>query len=164
MSKSKIVSMMVLIAFAMAILLVGDAVAAEKFKCRTVTFGTKNHTIDVGDEDGPIVAVWEGKGIMTNREGKWFNDGWVDVIRGVSDFNLKTGVGSLIYYGYVTDKDGDKYYYKGEVKNMISRWEIVKGTGKFDGIHGKGIATELYYPAEGLFYGNAEWDVDLPRR
>jgi len=164
MSKLKIVSMMVLIAFAMAILLVGDAVAGEKFKCRTVTYTTKYNQINVGDEDGHIVAVWEAKGIQNNREMKWFNDGWVDVIMGVSDFNLKTGVGILIYYGYVTDKDGDKYYYKGELKNNISRWEIVKGTGKFEGIHGGGTATELYYPTETLFYANAEWDVELPRR
>ena len=75
MSKSKIVGMMALIIFAMGILLVGDAVAGEKFKCRTVAFTTKYQQIDVGDEDGHLVAVWEGKGIQNNREGKWFNDG-----------------------------------------------------------------------------------------
>ncbi len=164
MSKSKIVAMMALISFAMGAFMVGDALAGEKFKCRTVMYTTKFHPIDVGDEDGHIVAVWEGKGIQNNREGKWFNDGWVDVNRGISDVNLKTGVGSIVYYGYVTDKDGDKYYYKGEVKNNISRWEIVKGTGKFEAIHGGGTSTEMYYPAEMLFYANAEWDVELPRR
>jgi hypothetical protein len=165
MSKSKIVAVMVLIVFAMGIYSVGNAVAGEKFKCRTVTFTTKYTQIDVGDEDGHLVAVWEGKGIQNNMEGKWFNDGWVDVIRGVSDLNIKTGVGSMVYYGYVTDKDGDKYYYKGELKNMkLSQWEIYKGTGKFEGIRGGGTSTQFYFPAEMLFYANAEWDVEVPRR
>lgn len=41
MSKSKIVGMTVLIAFAMGILLVGDVVAGEKVKGRNVWYGTK---------------------------------------------------------------------------------------------------------------------------
>ena len=164
MSKSKMVGMMVLIVFAMSILLVGDALAGEKFKCRTVGYTTKFQPIDVGDEDGHVVGVWECKGIQTNMEGKWFNNGWVDIERGFSDVNVKTGVGSIFFYGEVTDKDGDKYYYKGEGKDFkSSRWEIVKGTGKFEGIHGGGTA-KIYFPAENLFYGDAEWDIELPRR
>ena len=164
MSKSKIVAMVALMAFAIGIVLVGNVVAGEKFKGRTVGYTTKFQPIDVGNEDGHVVAVWECKGIQTNMEGKWFNDGWVDHETGISDVNFKTGVGSIFFYGDVTDRDGDKYYYKGEAKNMkSSRWEIVKGTGKFEGIHGGGTA-KLYFPAENLFYGDAEWDIELPRR
>jgi len=164
MSKSKIVGIMALIAFAMGIFLVGDAVAGEKVKGRTVYHTLKWDPINVGDEDGHVVGVWECKGIQTNMEGKWFNNGWVDIERGFSDVNVKTGVGSIFIYGEVTDKDGDKYYYKGEGKDFkSSRWEIVKGTGKFEGIHGGGTA-KIYFPAENLFYGDAEWDVELPRR
>ncbi len=81
MSKSKIVGMMALIAFAMGILLVGDAVAGENVKARTVTHNTKCQQIDVGDEDGHVVVVGEDKGVSTNLEGKWFADGWSIEIR-----------------------------------------------------------------------------------
>jgi hypothetical protein len=164
MSKSRIVGMMALIVFAMGILLAGEAVAGEKFKCRTVGYTTKFVPIDVGDQDGHVVGVWECKGIQTNMEGKWFNNGWVDIERGFSDVNVKTGVGSIFFYGEVIDKDGDKYYYKGEGKDFkSSRWEIVKGTGKFEGIHGGGTA-QLYFPAGAQMYADAEWDIEVLRR
>ena len=99
MSKSKIMGVMALIAFAMGILLVGNAVAGEKFKGRTVMYGTKWEQINVGDEDGHVVAVYESKGISTNLEGKQFFDGWPIRETGVMDINLKTGVGSGHGYG-----------------------------------------------------------------
>jgi hypothetical protein len=97
-------------------------------------------------------------------EGKWFDDGWLDIEKGFADVNLKTGLGSIVIYGYLTDRDGDKIYYKGEGKNFkSSRWEIVKGTGKFEGIRGGGTA-QLYFPAGDQMYADAEWDIELPRR
>jgi hypothetical protein len=164
MSKSKIVGMIALITFAMGIFLVGEAMAGEKFKVRAVIITTKWQQIDVGDEEGHVVGVFECKGIQTNMEGKWFDDGWLDIEKGFADINVKTGAASIGIYGWLTDKDGDKIYYKGESKNFTSSsWQIVKGTGKFEGIRGGGTA-KLGSAAPDAMYADAEWDIELPRR
>ena len=58
MSKFKIVGMMVLIAFAMGIFLVGDAVAAERGKVivRQVYYITTIHTLKVPDVEGHAIT------------------------------------------------------------------------------------------------------------
>jgi hypothetical protein len=171
MSKSKIVGMMALIAFAMGIFLVGDALAGEKFKGRTVYHTLKWDPINVGDEDGHVVAAWEGKFIQMNIEGG-FGDGWAGWETCLIDQNPKTAVGSIVCYGYVSDRDGDKYYYKAEGKWQkrgkpgTDGWEwwnkIVKGTGKFEGIQGK-TTGQTYIVAKGQTYTVWEMEVELPR-
>ena len=91
MSKSKIVAMMPLVVFAMGILLVGNSVAGEKFKCRTAWFTTKWDPINVGDEKDHVVAVAEGKGIISNMEGKTFGEGWLTGVRIFSILAPKPG-------------------------------------------------------------------------
>ena len=171
MAKSKIVAMMALIVFAMGILLVGNALAGEKIKGRTVYHTLKREAIDVGDEDGHVVAVWEGKFIQTNLEGG-FGDGLPGWETCLIDLNPKTGVGSIACYGYVADRDGDKYYYKAEGqwqkrgKPGTDGWDwwnkILKGTGKFEGIQGK-TTGQTYFPVKGQTYTNWEMEVELPR-
>ncbi|MGD0626453.1 MAG: hypothetical protein ABSB32_17265 [Thermodesulfobacteriota bacterium] len=172
MSKSKIVGMMVLIVFAMGILLVGDVVAGEKFKGRTVTYTTKWQPIEVGDEDGHVVAVYESRGISTNLDGKRFLDGCPLRETGLVDINLKTGLGSGHGYGDWTDRDGSKNYYTWKGKLLKGGkfgtgywdavWTIVKGTGKFEGIKAEGTASG-YFVAPGQQYNDWEVEVELPR-
>ena len=71
MSKFKIVVMMVLIAFAMGIVLVGNAVAAEKGKVtyRQVLNVTTIHTLKVPDVEGHTINLVEFKGIIFSE--KW---------------------------------------------------------------------------------------------
>jgi hypothetical protein len=169
MSKSRIIGMMALIAFGVGIVLVGDAVAGEKFKGkgRNVYHDLKFVPINVGDEDGHVVAVWEGKYIQTNLEGNLLGDGLPGHETCLIDLNPKTAVGSLVCYGYTTDRDGDKMFYKAEGKYLKrggweSRSEYYKGTGKFEGIRGKGTA-QTYYAAEGQAYVDWEGESELPR-
>ena len=171
MSKPKIVGMMALIVFAIGIVLVGNGLAGEKFKGRTVHSNTKWQQIDVGDEDGHVVAILESKGVATNMEGKWFGDGCAYRHVGLLDMNLKTGLGSGHYYGDYTDKDGDKWYFISEGKAVIggqfgayyweSRWKVVNGTGKFKGIKGGGTAR--WYPVGDQGYHDWECEIELPR-
>jgi hypothetical protein len=168
MSKSKIVGMMALIAFVMGILLVGDALAGEYVKARTVTHNTKFQPIDVGDADGHVVVVLEDKGVSTNLEGKWFADGWSYRDTGLSDINLKTGLGSGHGYGDYTDRDGNKWYFTWEGKGVKGEkfvwggtWKVVKGTGKFEGIQGKG--TWKQYLVGDQAYHDWEGEMELPR-
>ncbi len=162
MSKSKIVGMMALIAFAMGIVLVGDVMAGEKIKCRTVWYTTKWEQINVGDEKDHVVAVWEGKGIVSNMEGKTLMDGFLGYGSGIYDISPKTGaIGSG--YNIFTDKDGDKIYNKWDQKGSSGGLTIYKGTGKFEGIQGKG--TWSFVPSADPMQGYANWEgeVELPR-
>ena len=173
MSRFKMLAFVALITLAFGVALVGDALA-EKVKGRNIYHAVKWEQVNVGDKDGHVVAVHEVKGITTNLEGKWFCNGYAYHETSLCDVNLKTGDGSGQGYLDQTDRDGDKFYCTWEGKHMqggkfatgywTATWNVVKGTGKFEGIHGGGTSTEMYYPAEMLFYANAEWDVELPRR
>ena len=163
MSKSKIVGIMALIVFAMGILLVGDAVAGEKFKCREVSYVTKWEQINVGDEKGHMVVLFEAKGIDSNKEGKTFCEGWLHWKAGLLDINPKTGVTGN---GYITltDKDGHKIYAKWDVKpSGPNEWSYFKGSGKFEGIKGKGTFSLIHTTDPSLYYVDLEGEVELPR-
>ncbi len=162
MSKSKIVGTMALIGFAMGILLVGDVVAGEKIKCRTVQHTTKWEQINVGDEKDHVVALWEAKGIVSNKEGKTFCDGWISYSQGIYDVSPKTGP---IANGYNTfiDKDGDKIFTKWDQKGLLGTWISIKGTGKFEGIKGKGTWSWVPVADPTLSYPDWEGEVELPR-
>ena len=114
MSKSKIVGMTVLIAFAMGILLVGDVVAGEKVKGRNVWYGTKWEQINVPGEEKHLMGVSESKAIATTLEGKAFNDGLLWESVGLYDVDLKAETGSAHGYTVGTDRDGDKIYCRWE--------------------------------------------------
>jgi len=170
MSKSKIMVLTALITFAFAMAAIGNAVAGEKFKLRTVSYTTKWEQLDVPGEEKHIIALCEDKGVGVNMEGKTFGDGSVSVQVGLFDINVKTGLGSMHAYGEVTDRDGAKYYYRSEGKRLrgelwASYWEgetiIVKGTGRYEGIKGK--ATWSLYPISPMqAYTVEEWEVELP--
>jgi hypothetical protein len=163
MSKSKIVGIVALIAFTMGILLVGDVVAGEKFKCRIVWYVTKNEQINVGDETGHVVALREAKGIVSNIQGKTFGEGWVALNTALVDISPKTGATGS---GYLTwaDKDGDKIYMKWDLKPPGPHpLTFFKGTGKFEGVQGKATFSLLYTRDPMQFYADWEGEVELPR-
>jgi hypothetical protein len=166
MSKSRIIALTALIILALGMTAVGNAVAGEKFKLRTAKYTVKWEQLDVGDEEGHIIAAHEAKGIVSNMEGRSFGDGWALRYVALLDINPKTGVTSGNGYEEMTDKDGDKIYKTWEGKAVAeNRWEgeytILKGTGKFEGIKGKGTFT-AYVVAPNQFYTDEEWEVDLP--
>jgi len=164
MSKFKIVGMIILIAFAMGILLVGDVVAGEKFKCRGFKYSTKAEQINVGDEKGHILMLFENTGIHSNMQGKTFCDGWLDWDSGVLDINPKTGISGNGYLT-LTDKDGDKIYMKWDMKPAgPNEWTFFKGTGKFEGIRGKGTYSTVFTADPKLTYADWEGEVELPKR
>jgi hypothetical protein len=172
MSKSKIVGMMALIAFAMSILFVGNAVAGEKFKIRGVYYATKWETINVPGEEKHLLALSDSRGVTSNLEGKPFGDGLVVQSAGWLDIDIKTELGSGNFYEEWTDRDGDKICIKSEGKRMKgqiwgSSWEgtatMVKGTGKYEGIQGR-CKWSYYNPAKMQTVVNSEWEVELSRR
>lgn len=171
MSKSKIVGMMALIAFAMGIFLVGDAVAGEKFKGRSVLYTTKWEQIGVPGEEKRLLALQDAKGISSNTEGKAFGEGTAERIVGSVEIDLKTETGSSHGYQESTDRDGDKIYYRFEGSRLkgkfwTSVWRgktiILRGTGKYEGIKGEGTWSS-YMIAPMQHYSDWEMEVELPR-
>jgi hypothetical protein len=147
----------------MGIFLVGDAVAGEKIKCRTVWVNTKWVQINVGDEKDHVVAVGESKGIISNMQGKTFGDGWLGWCGITCDISPKIGVNGNGYMT-LTDKDGDKIYMKAVRKPAgPNPWTFFKGTGKFEGIQGKGTFSDNLTADPTLVYTDWEGEVELPR-
>ncbi|HMK77754.1 MAG TPA: hypothetical protein VK568_16455 [Thermodesulfobacteriota bacterium] len=169
MSKFKIVGMIVLIAFAMSIVLVGDAVAAEKGKVtyRQVFNVTTIHTLKVPDVEGHAYTLFEAKGIL-------FSEKWGPaVVSMIASFDLIKGLGTFQGYAHTTYPDGSTNTTRFEGKAISSgvgltgtgvsevTWTYVKGTGKFQGIQGRGTS-KSYVLAPGQFYADAEGEYTLP--
>jgi hypothetical protein len=138
MSKSKIVGIVALIAFTMAILLVGNALAGErgKISSRNVYYSPTFHTLKVPDVEDHTIMLYEGKGISFTE--KWgaclvYEAGIVDTIK---------GEGTCQGYTQYSFPDGSTTMQKWEGRLGAARnegtWTYIKGTGKFNGIQGKG--------------------------
>jgi hypothetical protein len=169
MSKFKIVGMMVLIAFAMGIVLMADAVAEEKGKVgyRHVFYITTIHTLKVPDVEGHTNILHEAKGIVFYE--KWGSA----LIYQITTMDLIKGAGTLKAYTHTTFPDGSTITLKIEGKSTgggvgvtgaastEGTWTYTKGTGKFEGIQGRGTS-KTYILGPGQFYSDFEGEYTLP--
>jgi len=168
MSRFKLFVFIALITFAFGVTLVGDALA-EKVKNRIVGYTIKWEQVEVGDQEGHVVAAHESKGINTTVMGRTLPDGMLYRLPALYDGNLKTGVGSHVAaYSEYTDRDGDKIYSKEKGKFVgggkgEGEWTFARGTGKFEGIQGKG--TWISYSLNPTqWYVDWEGEVELPKK
>ena len=162
MSRFKIFSFIVLITLALSIALMADALAGKYVKCRGVKHMVKWEQINVGDVEGHAIVLYESKGVVTNLQGK--ADGWIVHEMGTFDFNTKSGAGSWHGYSELTNPQGDKVYLTWEGMPTKGPLTFIKGTGKYEGIKGKG--TWSAGPPAGdanEFYTNWEGEVELLR-
>ena len=165
MSRSKIISAVTTIIFIFTIALVNCALAGEKIKIKShgASFVDKWEQIEVGDEQGHVLAVYNSKTI-------YFNESTGEKAAGFSvntmDINFKTGQGFLQGYGITTHKDGDKTIttHKGKPAGK-GHWKgtfvYVKGTGKYEGITGGGT-WDSYSLAKGQSYIEVEGEMQMP--
>jgi hypothetical protein len=166
MCKFKIVGIMVLIAFAVGILLVENAVAAEKFKWCAVWYVTKSESVNVPGEEGRIINVSEAKGILTVLQGSQRMDRMAGVVVYSVDVNTKTGTG--FNHGVIefTDRDGDKTYWsfegKGEKGIFSGPITSVRETGKFEGLKAKATWSSVFVTPN-QFYADWDGEMELPR-
>jgi hypothetical protein len=169
MSKGKIIALTALIAFAFATVGFSNAVAVEKFKARTVAYTGKEDAVNVPDEEGHVLYVFEQKGIVTVFEGmqaKKYMDGIVNTAWGVGEWNPKTEQWSGRGYAERIDRDGDKIYmtWEGQTgkEGVQGTLIFVKGTGKFEGIKGKSTWLAISVaPNQG--YNEFEGEIEWPR-
>jgi hypothetical protein len=168
MSRFKVLAFIALITLAFGVALVGDALAGEKVKARTVLYRVNWQQIEVGDQKGHVYVLYESKGIETILQGKAFCDGWSLRQGGFLDINLKSGAGYAHGFEVMTDKDGDKIFDTWEGKPgkgglWEGTWTYTGGTGKWQGIQGRGTWI-THEPAPGQSYDDWEGEVELPRR
>jgi len=167
MSKFKIMGLMVLIAFVMVIVLVSNGLAEEKGKvavrCAYTTATT--HTLKVPDAEGHINILYEAKGIG-------FYEKWGPApIHAVNTVDIIKGAGSFKGYTHTTFSDGSTISAKFEGKTTaggapgatpsVGTWTYIKGTGKFEGIQGKGTL-KTYHLRPDQFYSDYEGEYTLP--
>lgn len=168
MSRFKILALIALFTFALGLVLAGEAVAAEKWKGRTVKYTVKWEPINVGDAEGHVIAVYEQKQIMSQIEEGSLGEARVGWEVGVVDMNVKTGHGDGHGCGESTGRDGSKIFYqwKGRLVEP-GHWEsevtYTGGTGKYEGIQGKGRSS-AYILAPNQSYADWEYEVELPER
>jgi len=165
MSWSKIFAVTAVVMFVFGIATIDCAVAGEKVKMKAhgSAYNVKWEKIDVGDEAGHMIGIYENKGISFDE----ITGGrMVDRGMGMMDINPKTGLVTIRGYGVTTDKDGDKTVRKYEGKavgkgHSEGVWTFVKGTGKHEGIKGGGTFSSYSLSPE-QSYWEAEGEVERP--
>jgi hypothetical protein len=138
------------------------ATASKSYRLRAVRTTTRQK-LKVGDQEGHLVLVFEETGIQSNRQGREFQDAWMCRDAGVWDTSSGT-------HGYeiITDKDGDKLYMAWESTAMRGDGAdgtciLVDGTGKFEGIKGKGTWF-AHNSTDPWQYVNFEFEVESAKQ
>jgi len=123
--------------------------AEENVKCKSEGsfYSDKWEQIEVGDEEGHIIGIYEMKGIYFDE---LTGERLVDKAVGFMDFNVKTGLGIVRGYGVETNSDGDKKFRSFEGKPIgktqwKGEWDLIKCTGKLEGAKGGGTWTWTSY-------------------
>ena len=142
MSKIRIYAVMIALTLILGLVSIKIVSAGEtvKIKASGTSINTKWHQIEVGDEEGHVIAVFqntqawvvEPAGIKTTQYS-----------RGTMDLHKKTGQGTMQGYSIMTYPGGDKRYasFDGKIAGK-GKWEgtytDLGGTGKFEGCKGGG--------------------------
>ena len=121
-------------------------VGAETLKCRNTTTVTKSEELPVSDEEGHILGVSISEGLAfcdTGEIVKMRTHRAYDVMPG--------GVTQMISYNVYTFEDGSAFVTRSQRfiapdGSAKTTGEIIKGTGRFEGIKGSGSATGKTFP------------------
>ena len=123
---------------------------AETMKCRYATTATKDEIISVGDEDGHVLELLILQGLA------FFENGEIAKLRShaISDYRPGKGADAITYHIY-TFEDGSKIVARnqrlmvrdqsGNLSAKVTT-ELIKGTGRFEGIKGTASATGKTFP------------------
>ena len=125
---------------------------AETLKFKVYTYATKAESVPVGDVEGHTL------GLNTRRAFLVFENGEVATQSSVITTDRIKGSGPSLQYSTITFSDGSTIIIKSQ--NMgtgtasgarataeMTR-EIIKGTGRFEGIKGTGTTTNKFLPLE----------------
>jgi hypothetical protein len=164
MFRQKIFSVITVVLFVFGTAMIDCAMAGEKFTAHGVSFTTSWKQVEVGDEEGHVIAIQEQKQLyIDDKTGQKM----VSTSSNLVDINLKTGLGSLKGYGVETYPNGDKAIRTHEGKpagkdHWKGTWSIIKGTGKLEGLKGRGT-WDSYYMGQGQpSYMEVEGEMEMP--
>jgi len=162
-SKSLSAATVVLLVFALA--MVDCSLAGDKMKTSATSVRTKWHSIEVGDEGGHTIAVYENKQVYADDINGLKSTG---INKGILDMNFKTGKGTIKGYTVRTFSNGDKMFssYEGQPAgkgHSKGTYKIISGTGSLEGIKGSGTwaSTSL---APGISHIDFEGERLLPTK
>jgi hypothetical protein len=123
---------------------------AETMKCRTATTATKIEEIPVSDEEGHVLGVQILQGLA------FFENGEIAKLRSHAIYDSIGGKGGqVISYHIYTFEDGSTFVVRNQrlmVADKSGKFsvkvtsEIIKGTGRFEGIKGTASATGKTFP------------------
>lgn len=160
-SKTTITIMVLIIVFLLTML--NSAEAGEKVTWHGTGVTTRWEQIEIGDEDGHVLATYETKQVFINDA---TGTKTVSVSTGTMDLNPKAGHATAKGYGVTTDPNGDKLIRKQEGMaigkgHMKGTWSYVKGTGKYQDWTGGGT-WESWTLAPQISYYEVIGDVEMP--
>jgi hypothetical protein len=123
---------------------------AETLKFRNVQTATKNETIPVGDEEGHVLGLQIGEGLAL------FENGEIAKMRSHNAYDFTPGKGAQnIRYAIYRFEDGSTIVQRfqrllvpdasGKISAQ-STGDLIKGTGRFEGIKGTASATGRAFP------------------
>jgi len=156
-----------ILVIAASLLLSTTQVAAETLKSRIVAVDSRLEYIDVGEVEGnPLgITLHEAKGLSM------FENGEVAFYKFSGQFQTMVGARG---FAVNTFEDGSTQWTKyqatvrpgegGEVEffTLEGTFEYIGGTGRFEGIRGKGSYTAKYFPTYGVMYVDATAEYALP--
>lgn len=165
MSWSKIISVISVFIFVLTVATINYAVAGEKrkHKSHATSINDNWHQIEVGDEEGHVIATFTARQIHFDEI---TDEKYVSSNVNFADFNTKTGQGFMQGYGTFTYKDGDKVFRSYEGKPVgKGHWKgtyvYIKGTGKYEGVKGSGT-WDSYSLAPMQSYLEVEGEIEMP--
>ena len=164
MSWSKMLTMTTVVVFVFGLAMIDCAVAGEKIKAHGVSFVTNWNQIEVGDEEGNVIAIAEQKALYIDDI---TGEKTVDTSKNLMDISLKTGQGILKGYAVETFPDGDKVIRMHEGKpvgkgHWKGTWSILKGTDKHEEATGGGTWDSYSMGPGQPSYQEAEGEVEMP--
>jgi hypothetical protein len=142
MSKSRIYAAVIALIMIFGFSTMDFVVAGEtvKTKASGTSINTKWNEIEVGDEEGHVIAVFQNtQAWVLEPDGATTTQ----FSRGTMDLHKKTGQGTMQGYSIMTYPGGDKRYasFDGKIAGK-GKWEgtytDIGGTGKFEGCKGGG--------------------------
>jgi hypothetical protein len=123
---------------------------AETMNYKYYTWAIKGEAVPVGDVEGHIVSLGQRGGFCV------FENGEVASYNNVATNDLMKGSGPFMLYVTINFPDGSTIISKGQgtmrrtEAGLTGSWrsEIIKGTGRFEGIKGTQSAKSKYLPLE----------------
>jgi hypothetical protein len=145
-TKKMMWTLLVILAISAWVLGSAVQVGAETMNYKFYTYVIKSEAVPVGDVEGHVV------GIEVRRSFSVYENGEVATADTVVTADTVKGAGQFMQYVTVNFKDGSTIIYKsqGTVGGASGGWksEIIKGTGRFEGITGTQSGKATYLPVE----------------